>query len=510
MADGVRHLFRNAIADQADATATRPSDWNRKHYVLNDDDTPAGALGDLLCRGVDGLITRLDGAAGVLASAGSGQLPSYRALIASDLPSGLANVVISGPTVARTYTFPDANATILTTNAAVTAAQGGTGLSSYAVGDLLVANTTSSLSKLAAVAVGQVLASNGVGAAPVYTSSPSLTDLTLSGALGIGSGTIIWDGVSALQVNKEIRIAGAGDPTAVFGANNTNASYRALATDVVGDTYNRFTMTISGEQRWGLGVTDLDTLFYRSAEAALTLHSINSVDAILGVASAAGTTRGFDMRTGSETRWKVFANSVAESGANAGSDFNIARYDDDGVYIGTALAISRATGVLSASGAIVAGGNLLFGGAYNIGDGAGNSPFNGWFENQLTIGGALILDVAGGVPAQDAGAIRTENGQGWFSRNAAQTADNFVIGYGTAFADTVSIGQAGVPVSIPGGLGLGTTPPANGMLALTEQTAPSAPAANGAIVFAQDNGAGKTQLMVLFATGAAQQIAIQP
>ena len=43
-----------------------------------------------------------------------------------------------------------------------------------------------------------------------------------------------------------------------------------------------------------------------------------------------------------------------------------------------------------------------------------------------------------------------------------------------------------------------------------EQTAPSAPSANGYRIFAQDNGAGKTQLMVLFASGAAQQLAIQP
>jgi hypothetical protein len=34
---------------------------------------------------------------------------------------------ITGPTVARTYTFPDANATVLTTNALVSVAQGGTG-----------------------------------------------------------------------------------------------------------------------------------------------------------------------------------------------------------------------------------------------------------------------------------------------------------------------------------------------------------------------------------------------
>lgn len=44
----------------------------------------------------------------------------------------------------------------------------------------------------------------------------------------------------------------------------------------------------------------------------------------------------------------------------------------------------------------------------------------------------------------------------------------------------------------------------------TEMTAPSAPASNGFTIYAEDNGAGKTRLMVKFATGAAQQIAIEP
>lgn len=43
-----------------------------------------------------------------------------------------------------------------------------------------------------------------------------------------------------------------------------------------------------------------------------------------------------------------------------------------------------------------------------------------------------------------------------------------------------------------------------------EGTAPAAPAANRFRIFAEDNGAGKTRLMVQFATGAAQQLAIEP
>ena len=45
---------------------------------------------------------------------------------------------------------------------------------------------------------------------------------------------------------------------------------------------------------------------------------------------------------------------------------------------------------------------------------------------------------------------------------------------------------------------------------MTEMTAPAAPAANSVRIYAVDNGSGKTQLMALFATGAAQQIAIEP
>ena len=42
--------------------------------------------------------------------------------------TGIAFFTAAGPTTARVYTFPDASTTILTTNAAVTFAQGGTGL----------------------------------------------------------------------------------------------------------------------------------------------------------------------------------------------------------------------------------------------------------------------------------------------------------------------------------------------------------------------------------------------
>lgn len=49
-----------------------------------------------------------------------------------------------------------------------------------------------------------------------------------------------------------------------------------------------------------------------------------------------------------------------------------------------------------------------------------------------------------------------------------------------------------------------------GALAFQEQTAPSAPAADNCVLFAQDNGSGKTQLCVRFPTGSVQVISTEP
>jgi len=54
------------------------------------------------------------------------------------------------------------------------ATNGGTGFSSYAVGDILYANTTTTLARRADVADGQVFASQGVGVTPIYRTLASL------------------------------------------------------------------------------------------------------------------------------------------------------------------------------------------------------------------------------------------------------------------------------------------------------------------------------------------------
>jgi len=66
--------------------------------------------------------------------------------------------------------------------------------------------------------------------------------------------------------------------------------------------------------------------------------------------AVAGTVRSIQMLSGATARWVVQANSVAEGGANAGSDFQISRYDDSGTLLGQALTITRATGLATVTG----------------------------------------------------------------------------------------------------------------------------------------------------------------
>lgn len=70
---------------------------------------------------------------------------------------------VTGPTTSlKTFTFPNASATVLTDNAAVTAAQGGTGLSTYAVGDTIYASaTTPTIAKLTIGSAGTIYRSTG-------------------------------------------------------------------------------------------------------------------------------------------------------------------------------------------------------------------------------------------------------------------------------------------------------------------------------------------------------------
>lgn len=134
---------------------------------------------------------------------------SMLAMKATGVNTGVTTFANANASVTNyTITIPAVTGTLLTTGAAVTAAQGGTGQTTYAVGDLLYASAATTVSKLADVATGNALISGGVGVAPSYGKIGLTTHV--SGTLGVANGgtgaatltannVLLGNGTSALQ-----------------------------------------------------------------------------------------------------------------------------------------------------------------------------------------------------------------------------------------------------------------------------------------------------------------------
>ena len=204
----LKHRFVSGYADGDDTTKFRPSDWGSLTTDYTTSSThvfDGGALGSLLYR--DTGASAYDGsswlaaAAGVLTCASAGVAPSWS--VSPSLPS----ITLSTPLVASS---------------------GGTGQSSYAIGDLLYASGATTLSKLAAVAIGQVLVSQGVATALAYSASPTLTAIIL----GDGSATTPAMRNATLTTTGPFWEAGPIYSISVGGTKRMGISTSAVTTSV--------------------------------------------------------------------------------------------------------------------------------------------------------------------------------------------------------------------------------------------------------------------------------------
>lgn len=195
---------------------------------------------------------------------------------------------------------------------------------------------------------------------------------------------------------------------------------------------------------------------------------------------------------GTYTNVHVYGTAIG-AGAQALSQGSVAA--GFGSTAGTTGYVAGQDCVAIGASAAAAGGvrNTAVGGNTIAGDAAGQ---------------ALCVAVGGAAQALKSGAVaiggnsvasltnNTAIGQAAQSTHARSTA----LGSGavTTKADQIMLGTTSGEVCIPSGLSLPT-----------EQGPPLAPA-TGARIYTSDNGSGKTRLMVLFPTGAAIQIAIEP
>lgn len=105
---------------------------------------------------------------------------------------------------------------------AIAATEGGTGQTSYAVGDILYASSTTALSKLAGVATGNVLISGGVSTAPSWGKVGLTTHV--SGTLPVANG-----GTGQTTVQAAINaLAGATTSGQYLRGNGTNVVMSAI------------------------------------------------------------------------------------------------------------------------------------------------------------------------------------------------------------------------------------------------------------------------------------------
>lgn len=115
-----------------------------------------------------------------------GSMDSSLGLVEQTGASAFAKRAIGAGADSSIPTRLDADGRYFLRTDTIPATAGGTGLASYAVGDLIYADTTTSLAKLADVATGNALISGGVGTAPAWGKIGLTTHI--SGTLGVANG----------------------------------------------------------------------------------------------------------------------------------------------------------------------------------------------------------------------------------------------------------------------------------------------------------------------------------
>jgi hypothetical protein len=333
------------------------------------------------------------------------------------LPSGR----ISGSYTSLTGTGALAAGSLATGFTAVSAPLGGTGQTSYAVGDLLYASTTTALSKLADVAVGNALISGGVSAAPSYGKIGLATHV--SGTLPVANG-----GTGATDAAGIRTAAGA---TTVGGNVFTLTNPSAI-------TFPRFNADNT--------VSALDAPSFRTAIGAGTSSTTGTVTSVSGTGTVSGITLtgtvtgsgnltlggtiGTLNQNTTGTAGGLSATLVATSGGTGQSSYAVG----DLLYASTTTALSKL--------ADVATGNALISGGVGVAPGYGKIGLTTHISGTLATGNggtgstataycALGSNVSGTLPVANGGTGNT-TAQAEMNRVAAAvTSGQYLRGNGT-------------------------------------------------------------------------------
>lgn len=180
----------------ASTTGILPKNANATRYVTN-----RGTLNNPMWS----TVSLSDGVDGILPIASGG--------------TGIASTSFTGMTLARTYTLPDSNATLLTDFVDVTLAQGGTGLTMAASNGSIIYSSSTVLDILAATSTAQRLLMSQSGQKPKWSFATYPTTVAASGSLLISNGTNV---TTQLQSAVSVTTKSFGT-TGAFVASTTNS-----------------------------------------------------------------------------------------------------------------------------------------------------------------------------------------------------------------------------------------------------------------------------------------------
>lgn len=215
---------------------------------------------------------------------------------------------------------------------AIGATFGGTGQTVYAVGDILSANTTTTLSKIADVAAGSYLRSGGVNTLPVW-STTTLPNSSTTGDLLFSSASNVYSNLADVATGNAL----------ISGGVTTAPTWGKIG----------LTTHISGTLGVGNGGTGTSTIFTQGSIIFAGASGIYSQDN----SKLFWDDTNFRIGIGTATP----ASSIEISGTTAGQDYFVTRYSADSVagsFMGR-----KTRGTSGSPTAVLANDNLaVFGG----------------------------------------------------------------------------------------------------------------------------------------------------
>lgn len=289
----------------------------------------------------------------------------------------------------------------------VSAADGGTGLTNYAVGDILYASGTQALSRLADVAVGNALLSGGVGVVPSWgkiglTTHVSGTLPVANGGSGAATltGYLVGNGTAAFTGISTVPAADLSGTVAVTNGGTGQSSYangQLLIGNSTGNTLAKATLTA------GTGITitngagsitianSLPLSDFTQAYSSVAPNDITTVASLTATGAAANIDAVFAAKGTGATLAQV-PDSTATGGDKRGAravDLQRTRSASTMVASGIAAVVGGGSNnTASGANGVVSGGNS------NVASGTGSvvsgGSLNTASSTNATIGGGTL------------------------------------------------------------------------------------------------------------------------